>query len=743
MAAAFRAEPGAQAASPAASEDIDLAALIAGIWRRRLWVIGPTLFALAAATAFVFLATPLYKATTDILIENRDTGFAAGGADAGAPPAREIDEQLVQSQTPLILSRDAAREVIERLGLNQRSEFDPAMKGGGPIDRLFILLGLAAPPTASSPDDRVLRAFYDRVDAFPQRGSRVLTIEATSEDPQVAADIANELAAEYLRREARAKQETAVQAGGFLLGEIGTLRARVTEAEAAVERFRSESGLLQGANATTITTIQLSDLNARLSSARARQADLNARARLIREALENGRIFDVSEINNNELVRRLLEQRSTLTAQLALEERIYLPQHPRIKELTAQIRDLETQIRNAAERAARGLENDAKAAQSRVEAIEQEIAAQKTVVARANGDEVQLRELEREAKALRDQLETFLARYNDAQARDRDNAVTPDARVVSRAIPPSTPSFPRKGPTIAIATLGTLFMALILVASGQLLGAATLRRAAPAPAPAEPHAPAPLDVIEATLAPIRAGASAAQTPPRPGDGRDRFGLAPEARLVLEPEAAYARAVRAVADKLKALRGQGRAACIVVVGSEARAGATSAAIGLARTLAKDGRTIAIDLNPPRPGLARMVAAVRPTGLTNVLAGENPFGEAIHRDRASRCHVLPLGDAAVDVLRSDLLTVALDALSQTYDFMVVDAGLAPRQRPELVRGADLTLIVSPGREGDAGATAAQLAMRRHGAREIMLIAAEEAPAPTGRGGVSPPMAFAAAG
>ncbi len=664
-------------------DDIDVATLLAGVGRRKKWIVLPTLAALLCSTAFVFLATPRYTASSDILIENRDTLYTAPGSEAAQTtvPERLISEDVVQSQAQLVLARDASLEVIRSLSLGALPEFDPALDGPSALGRILVLLRLQPAPTNASPEDRVLNTFLDKVVAYPQRGSRIVTIEATSQDPELAAKIANSLANEYMKRETRAKQDTAVQASGFLLGEINTLRSRVTEAEAAVEAFRSQQGLLQGQNSTTITTLQLSELSTQLANARSRQADLIARARLIREALNNGRIFEVTEINNNELVRRLLEQRSILQGQLALEERIYLPQHPRIKELSAQIRDLESQIRNAAERTARGLENDARAALARVEQLNQDINAQKTVASTANGAEVQLRQLEREAKALRDQLETYLARYNDAQARDRENSVAADARIVSQAIVPSTPTFPKKVPIIAIATGGTLFLSTILLISAQLLGAATgrsrarenesvyaqdddvqpqsfepMRPAQPRQAPARP-APAmsfaPPAPANSAVSGIDFPAAVPQTPrlqpasvPESAARAVPSALPLDARIVLEPNSAAATAIRRLADALRAHRLSGRAACALVVADQMSSASPSAAIGLARVLMREGKTILVDLNPKSTAIARIVADASPTGLGDVLAGRKGFAEAIHRDRGSRAHVMPLGANAPD-------------------------------------------------------------------------------------------------
>jgi polysaccharide biosynthesis transport protein len=772
--------------TPQVSDDIDVATLLSGVGRKKKWIILPTLAALLLSTAYVTTTAPRYTASSDILIENRDTLYTAPGKDSAATQvaAPEIREDMVQSQAQLVLARDAVLEVVRSLNLGALPEFDPAIEGPSALGRVLVMLRLASNPTTASPEDRVLQTFLGQVDAFPQRGSRIITIEASSEDAELAAKIANGLANEYMKREIRAKQDTAVQASSFLLGEINTLRTRVTEAEAGVETFRSQQGLLQGQGATTITTLQLSELSTQLASARSRQADLMARARLIRESLRNGRIFDVSEINNNELVRRLLEQRSTLRGQLALEERIYLPAHPRIKELSAQITDLEGQIRSAAERTARSLENDARTALARVEQLNADINDQKSVASKANDSEVQLRQMEREAKALRDQLETYLARYNDAQARDRENSVAADARIVSQAIVPSTPTFPKKLPIISIATLGTFFISSVLVLSGQLLGAATARPrrrhdnpplemapqhsveqqfAPPPPIQAAPVQPPPPQVFAQpapypqqaypqqhfaqplaypsampvyqpmVMQPIQMPPAANRQPPQaPPVARMAQVVAPyapspslsgmtlDARMVLEPKSQVAQAVSGFAAMLRQKRSPGRAACVVLAGDQGHAGTSSAAISLARVLVKDGKTILIDLHARKPGLNRILNDSNPLGLSNILANQASFADAIHRDRGSRAHVLPVGDAVLDPMQHPQLAAALDALSQTYDFMVIDGGLAGRQRAELLGGTDLALIVTQGAAQSVTVRSASAMLQSLGARNIKVLA-----------------------
>jgi succinoglycan biosynthesis transport protein ExoP len=304
----------------------------------------------------------------------------------------------------------------------------------------MILVGVVKNPLDRPAEDRILENYYERLLVYPVGKSRIVAIEFRSKDPELAAKGANTVAELYLSIQGGAKIDTARNASTWLGSNIEALRKRVAEAEAKVEEFRSKTGLFVGSNNAPINAQQLSELSTQLAQARTAKADSEAKAKLIRDMIKGGRAFEIPDVANNELIRRLIEQRITLRAQLALELRTLLPEHPRIKELNAQVNDLEAQIRGAAERTVRTLENDAKIAGSRVETLQSAIDTQKGVVVQANEAEVQLRAFEREAKAQRDQLESYLTRYREATARDAENAVPPDARIVSRSSRTGRPS---------------------------------------------------------------------------------------------------------------------------------------------------------------------------------------------------------------------------------------------------------------------------------------------------------------
>ncbi len=353
-------------AEPSTFGDLDLRLVWRALMRRRAWIIVPTIAAAVLSFAAVNVVSPRYKSEARILVDGRENVFLRPSGERTEERAG-LDAEAVTSQVQIVMSRDLAREIIRKLKLGERPEFDPALQGVSPLKAILGMFGIGRDPLKLSAEERVLEAYYDRLTVFAVDKSRVIVVEFQSRDPDLAARIANAIAEGYLTMQQGAKQDQARSAGQWLAGEIEGLRKKVEEAEARVEDFRGKASLFVGTNNTTLSNQQLGEINTQLSNARAQKSDAESKARLIRGMLQSGRPIEASEVLNSELVRRLSEQRATLRAQLAEQSTTLLGQHPRIRELRAQIADLDTQLRDEAGKISRSLENDARIAGARAE----------------------------------------------------------------------------------------------------------------------------------------------------------------------------------------------------------------------------------------------------------------------------------------------------------------------------------------------------------------------------------------
>jgi uncharacterized protein involved in exopolysaccharide biosynthesis len=516
-----------------------------------------------------------------------------------------------------------------------------------------------------TPEERVLEAYYDRLTVFPVEKSRVIVIDFLSENPQLAASVANAIADAYLKRQQEAKQDQARSAGVWLSGQIDQLRKKVADAEAKVEVFRTKSNLLVGPNNTTLSTQQLGDLNAQLAAARAQKSDAEAKARLIREMLKSGEPIESSDILNSELIRRLSEQRVTLRAQLAEQSSSLLGNHPRIKELRAQIGDLDQQIRKEAEIMARSLENDSKLADARVAAQLTTFDQLKGLAATSNEDDVQLRALEREAKSQRDLLESYLAKYRDASARDTIASAPPDARVISRATVSNVPAYPKKLPTVLIASLATLVLVSGLVLTRELLdGSADGTMGVPVRrARRQSAAGADFD------------AAAERVTQRP-IGPD--SLAARLRSVVKgkepaPVGVPVSAIEEFAHNLHQVGVAGSQMAFFGAAPDLHTGPV--AIRFARALARDARVVLVGLGSGDAAIREISSDPNAPGLAELVAGSASFGDIITKDRASGVNLI--ASARDGAARSGLMSVPgmsknFDALAYSYAHVVIDAG-----------------------------------------------------------------------
>ncbi len=688
--------PNYKAAAAAMAGDLDLRALGQALMRKKIWIIGPTVLVAVLSIVAVNLITPRYKSEARILIDGRENIFLRPNGER-TEERNALDPEAVTSQVQLLLSRDLAREIIKKNKLAELPEFDPVLRGISPLKSILALFGIGRDPFSLTPEERVLDAYFERFTAYAVDKSRVIVIEFQSQDPELAARVANSIADGYLVMQQNARQQQAKSASQWLSGEIDSLRKKVADAESRVEDFRSKSSLFVGTNNTTLSNQQMGELNTQLNNARALKSDAETKARLIREMLQSGKPIEASEVLNSELIRRLTEQRVTLRGQLAEQSSTLLDGHPRIKELKAQLAAVDNQIREEASKVSRSLDNDARIAGGRVEGLSASLEQLKKQATSTNGQDVQLRALEREAKAQRDLLESYLAKYREANTRENIDAAPADGRIISRASVSNTPAYPKKLPIVLIATLATLMLTAGTIATGELLRMTAPRlmasppsevvvAASPAavdvPAAAQvPEAVAPAaDVAAFTMAPASPIASATAPDPDP--------------QVSETELDAPVQITEIEQLARDLRDAGDAARkVTVLGSASSESITWTALELARLMAADAKVVVVDLSAALPTIAAASADPMAPGLAELMLGEASFSQIITKDRLSGVHLVSAGRPGADraLLQSPRLALAIDALLRVYDHVLLDAGTATDLPAELLTAQARAVVV----------------------------------------------------
>lgn len=681
----------------------DMSGLGRALWQQKSRIIGLTLIAAVGALVVVNAIPPRFRSEARILLEAKENIFLRAEADRNGERSA-LDPEAVTSQIQLVLSRDLAREVIKKEKLADKPEFDPMVNGVSIMRTVLGLFGLARDPASMSPEERTLESYYDHLSAFTVEKSRVIAISFYSSTPELAAHVANSISETYLGMQQTNKQEQTRAASQWLSGEITKMRTKVAEAEAKIQEYRAQANLFVGSNNTSLPSQQLSEINSQISAARGQKADLEARARQLREMLRSGTSIDSSDIANSDSIRRLSEQRVALRAQIAEQSSTLLDQHPRIKELRAQIGELDRQIRTEGERLARQLDSDAKVAGSRLETLTASLDQVKKIASQTNEQDVYLRELERESKAQRDLLESYLAKYREASARENINAAPPEARIISRASPANKPDFPKKVPMILIAAAAAFFLSAGFVVTGELLAPAGGSSASYAYASYAPQAVAmPAYTPQAPTAysraapfmpqTLQAAASAMRAPPM-------HQSASVAAVPVVPPIP----VEQIAGQLRRAGESGRK--VSVIGIAREAGTTYAAISLARALAESASVVLVDLAFGAPNLSVISTDPQAPGIAELLHGAATFSDVITSDQYSQVHLIATGNAGADglaLLGTAELAGVIEALARSYDFLVIDGGAATETPVEYLAGLSTQAVVVTGNASGADVNA----------------------------------------
>lgn len=707
---------------------IDVSAVLVAVGRRLPRIVIVTLLVLAAAFLVLMMLPRLYESSASILVEPRSNAYIRP-ANEQAPASSTGDASVVSSQIELIKSRDTLLGVIDKLDLRSKPEFNGSQAGFSPLGIVMQLIGRSATPV--SIDERVLSTLYDRMTVIQQRDSRIISILVRSTDPQLAADIANAVAAAHVARRAQLSLSDTAEASDWLSQEIERLRVSVREAESAVAQYRVDNDLFVGTNNTSLLDQQLSTITTQITSAQERKNTAQSRAAVIRGLLERSQpIESVADVRNSTVIQQLSSEKARLQGQLAQLSATLLSNHPNIRALNAQIAELDNRINQEGYRVAAALEAEAQVEADLEASLQADLSRFKQTASTATQDTVALDSLQREAKAKRDLLESYLQRYNEASSRGEVGSTLPDVRVVTEAAPSVTPAFPKTALILAgvgIVTFAVQFGAVVFgeLMSGRALrpiepyGFVPARREEPAVA-AEASAPAPLDeTIDAEAPaepeefPVDTEVLAEAVPDEDGEpDSEAESDRPAAFAYVEPDPALAasESARRLLQELAARRAQREAARIAVENVPAyqpttvtpiRAKTLHQVTGMVRyaDLAADlvlGKTHLLLLadhgesEPGRPMADALAADALAKGLSVVLVdagsgrmgdapglsdlsmGEAGFGDVVQKSADQSFAEVAWGRSDLIDRASPKPSILIEALGDIYEVVIVLTG-----------------------------------------------------------------------
>src|SRR2546430_3125774 len=268
------------ASGGAQSDDprVDLRELVQIVKRRRTSILWTAAIPVVLALAYSFLTTPLYTASTQILIDPRDRRIINNEVNPEALAA-DGGVAVVESQLLVITSDMVLRRVITREHLDVDPEF-----GGVPTDFFNVLIGRALAAVGvdrdaadrGNPELKALRQIKRRIGVKRSDKAFVADVYVTTENKDKSVRVADAIAQAYLDDQTEARAAASQRASGELGARLDALRNRVREAEDRVVQYKEQHNIIT-VGGLLVNEQQLSEMNIQLNAARARVAEARSR----------------------------------------------------------------------------------------------------------------------------------------------------------------------------------------------------------------------------------------------------------------------------------------------------------------------------------------------------------------------------------------------------------------------------------------------------------------------------------
>jgi succinoglycan biosynthesis transport protein ExoP len=226
------------AAASEGAGDWSLAQCAQALYRRKKLVAAITGFGILIAALVSLLQPFRYQSQASLELQGVNENYLDFRAIyPNTPPATDADGSYLQTQAEILQGDPLIEQVVRRLNLQTRPEFQ---NHGG-----WFHHHRAAGADQAASLESVTDAVKKNLEVTFTHGSRILRITAQSRNPQLAADLANELAAVYIEQNVKQRQQAARQTYDALKGQLSEIRDRLNRSQGRSEASAAPGGALR------------------------------------------------------------------------------------------------------------------------------------------------------------------------------------------------------------------------------------------------------------------------------------------------------------------------------------------------------------------------------------------------------------------------------------------------------------------------------------------------------------------
>jgi succinoglycan biosynthesis transport protein ExoP len=630
--------------------------------RRKWHLIGMTALVTALTGLVLSQLTPEYRATALVMLDTRkvrvtNTPDVVGGLT--------LDIPAMQTEIEVLRSVSLLGRVVDKLGLDQDPEY-----GAEPIGILGLVrrevnsiyeswIGLdagkrrAAQEIDETPRARAIASLDSRIRVATRSRSYVIAVSLDSALPAKAKRIVETITDFYVVDQIHAKLDASKRATEFFDDRLAELKRKVETAERAVARYREKSGLTIGKDSTVFSQ-SLSELNTQLVQARAHRVDRESRLVALQGAARDPLTLGaITEVMANSMISGLRAQEAEVSRRIGDLVRLYGEKHPSVLQARSEQRQIQTFITAEVAKIISSVKGDVEAARAREAELQEHVSQLEQQAGGLGQQEVELRQLQREAQSTRAIYEDFLGRSQEV--REQQNIQQPDARILSPSSVGPDKVYPRYGLTMFVAIIVGLGIGVVAIA-----------------------------VLERLDDGFRTGDQIERLTGRPLVGmtphvaRTKLGRFTPARFAIEnPTSAYAEALRSAFTAITLGSRDKPPRVILITSSLPDEGKSTFACSLAGMMARSNpakRIIVVDCDLRRSSIVSSLGVPATNGtIEEYLAGSKTIEQTLGRDESSGLYYIPArrnASNSAEILNSNVMRAFVRGLARQFDLVILD-------------------------------------------------------------------------
>lgn len=656
------------------------------ILRRHFWKMAAFVAVMMLATAVVSLRlTPVYESTATLYVDRQEAKGIVG-QDAQSQAYSTLDaESFLASQIKLIQSDSVVRPVAQRYNLLEKEKQvtekgDESRAKDAPI--LLKQLKVTRPPN-----------------------TYLLQIAYRSTDPQLAADVANQVAQSYIEHTYNIRIKSSVSLSKFMERQIDELRAKMETSSGRLAQMERELNVINPEEKTNILSARLLQLNTEYTKAQAERVASEAAY----NSTKSGSLESAQVSAQGEAIRRLLERMNEATERFAEIRAHFGVNHPEYRKAQAQVKELQAQVDATRDNAIRRVEVQYKEALARETMLSRGVAETKADYDKLNLRSFEYQRAKREAEADKNLYDELVRKIREAgiNAGFQNNMV----RIADPARAAWKPVFPKLGLNLALALLFSTLLAVGVAILGDTLDN-TIRDPEQVTRSLKTHIIGTLPSVKNT-----------KELQLPSSLRGEAVMDADGALIPSPDrkdralSTYEEAVRTIRSSVLLTDFDRRLRTLLFTSATASEGKSTTAGHLAFAHAEQRKkTLLIDCDLRRPSQHKLFGVGLNQGLSNVLNGEMSWQDSLLRLATNPyLDVITAGPPsrrAADMI-GQLLGPMMEEMSREYDLVVLDAPplLGFAESLQMASSADGVVVVTRAGETSRKAVAAALTTLQH--------------------------------